>query len=410
MLHDEKSKKVAILGGIRIPFCRAHTNYKKLSNQDMMTATLEALVNNFSIHNEQLGEVTLGAVIKHSSDFNLARECVIGSGLSLNTPGVDMQRACGTSLEATIHIANKIALGQIKSGIAGGTDSISDTPIVFSDNYREILLNSFQGKSMIDKIKPWLSFRLKYLKPKLPAVVEPQTGLSMGESTEIMAKTFNVTREAQDALALESHNKTAKAYDEGFYKDLIIPYKNIMEDNNIRRNTSMKKLGSLRPVFDKKNTGTMTAGNSTPLTDGAASILLSSEEWAREKNIPIKAYLTHCKVAAVDFIKKEGLLMAPVYAVSEMLNEAGLKLQDFDFYEIHEAFAAQTIATLNAWESEDFCKKKLSRNKAMGSIDMSPESGFKIFLGISISITGRSNVNAYSNEIPDQSEIKHFEL
>ena len=390
MLHDEKSKKVAILGGIRIPFCRAHTNYKKLSNQDMMTATLKVLVNNFSIHNEQLGEVTLGAVIKHSSDFNLARECVIGSGLSLNTPGVDMQRACGTSLEATIHIANKIALGQIKSGIAGGTDSISDTPIVFSDNYREILLNSFQGKSMVDKIKPWFSFRLKYLKPKLPDVVEPRTGLSMGESCEIMVKTYNVTREAQDALAFESHNKTAKAYDEGFYKDLITPYKNIMEDNNIRRNTSMKKLGSLRPVFDKKNTGTMTAGNSTPLTDGAASILLSSEEWAREKNIPIKAYLTHCKVAAVDFIKKEGLLMAPVYAVSEMLNEAGLKLQDFDFYEIHEAFAAQTIATLNAWESEDFCKKKLGRNKAMGSIDMSKVNtkGGSIAIGHPFAATG----------------------
>lgn len=390
MLHDEKSKKVAILGGIRIPFCRAHTNYKKLSNQDMMTATLKALVNNFSIHNEQLGEVTLGAVIKHSSDFNLARECVIGSGLSLNTPGVDMQRACGTSLEATIHIANKIALGQIKSGIAGGTDSISDTPIVFSDNYREILLNSFQGKSMVDKIKPWLSFRLKYLKPKLPDVVEPRTGLSMGESCEIMVKTYNVTREAQDALAFESHNKTAKAYDEGFYKDLITPYKNIMEDNNIRRNTSIKKLGSLKPVFDKKNTGTMTPGNSTPLTDGAASILLSSEEWAREKNIPIKAYLTHCKVAAVDFINKEGLLMAPVYAVSEMLNEAGLKLQDFDFYEIHEAFAAQTIATLNAWESEDFCKKKLGRNKAMGSIDMSKVNtkGGSIAIGHPFAATG----------------------
>ena len=390
MLHDEKSKKVAILGGIRIPFCRAHTNYKKLSNQDMMTATLKVLVNNFSIHNEQLGEVTLGAVIKHSSDFNLARECVIGSGLSLNTPGVDMQRACGTSLEATIHIANKIALGQIKSGIAGGTDSISDTPIVFSDNYREILLSSFQGKSMVDKIKPWLSFRLKYLKPKLPDVVEPRTGLSMGESCEIMVKTYNVTREAQDALAFESHNKTAKAYDEGFYKDLITPYKNIMEDNNIRRNTSMKKLGSLRPVFDKKNTGTMTAGNSTPLTDGAASILLSSEEWAREKNIPIKAYLTHCKVAAVDFINKEGLLMAPVYAVSEMLNEAGLKLQDFDFYEIHEAFAAQTIATLNAWESEDFCKKKLGRNKAMGAIDMSKVNtkGGSIAIGHPFAATG----------------------
>ena len=390
MLHDEKSKKVAILGGIRIPFCRAHTNYKKLSNQDMMTATLKVLVNNFSIHNEQLGEVTLGAVIKHSSDFNLARECVIGSGLSLNTPGVDMQRACGTSLEATIHIANKIALGQIKSGIAGGTDSISDTPIVFSDNYREILLSSFQGKSMVDKIKPWFSFRLKYLKPKLPDVVEPRTGLSMGESCEIMVKTYNVTREAQDALAFESHNKTAKAYDEGFYKDLITPYKNIMEDNNIRRNTSITKLGSLRPVFDKKNTGTMTAGNSTPLTDGAASILLSSEEWAREKNIPIKAYLTHCKVAAVDFINKEGLLMAPVYAVSEMLNEAGLKLQDFDFYEIHEAFAAQTIATLNAWESEDFCKKKLGRNKAMGAIDMSKVNtkGGSIAIGHPFAATG----------------------
>jgi len=371
MLHDGKSNRVAIIGGVRIPFCRAHTGYAGRSNQDMMTATLSALVEKYDLKNLTLGDVALGAVIKHSSDWNLARESVLGSGLSPRTPGVDLQRACGTSIEACIQIGNKIALGQIEAGIAGGTDTISDAPIVYPDDYRAILMESFRGRSFGARIKPWLRLRPRHFKPKLPGVVEPRTGLSMGESTEITAKEFEVSREHQDQLALASHQKAAAAYEAGFYDDLVVPYENVARDNNIRPDTTYDKLAALKPVFDKTGEGTMTAGNSTPLTDGAAAVLLSSEEWARGKNLPVSAWLSYCKVSAVDFIDRDGLLMAPAFAVSDMLKTAGLNLQDFDFYEIHEAFAAQTLATLKAWQSETFCRERLGRQAAMGPIDLS---------------------------------------
>jgi acetyl-CoA C-acetyltransferase len=281
-----------------------------------------------------------------------------------------MQRACATSIEAAINIANKISLGQIDSGIAGGTDSVSDAPIVFSDNFRSILLDAYRGHNPLQKIRPWLRLRPRSLVPEFPGVVEPRTGLSMGESMEITAKKFDVSREHQDQLALASHVKAAAAYDAGFFDDLVVSYKGAEEDNNIRRDTTYERLAALKPVFDKKG-GTMTAGNSTPLTDGAAAVLLASEEWAARKNVPVSAYLTFCKVAAVNFIRDDGLLMAPVYAVSEMLKDANLRLQDFDYYEIHEAFASQTIATLMAWQSEEFCRERLGRNEPMGPIELS---------------------------------------
>ena len=370
MLHDGKAKRVAVIGGLRIPFCRAHTDYVKCSNQDMMTATLAALVKKYDLKGQVLGDVALGAVIKHSKDWNLARESVIGSGLSLRTPGVDLQRACGTSIEACIQIANKIALGQIEAGIAGGTDSISDAPIVYPDDYRAILMDSFRARTFGDRIKPWFRLRPKHFKPKLPGVVEPRTKLSMGESTELTAKEFGVSREQQDELALASHLKAAAAYDAGFYKDLVVPFRGASEDNNIRRDTTIEKLAKLKPVFDRSEHGTMTAGNSTPLTDGAAAVLLASEEWAQKKNLPVSAWLTFCKVSAVNFINGDGLLMAPAFAVSDMLKDANLRLQDFDFYEIHEAFAAQTIATMKAWQSPEFCRDRLGRNEPLGAIDL----------------------------------------
>ncbi len=390
MLHDGKSIRVAVVGGVRIHFCRAHSVYADCSNQDMMTETLSALVQKYDLRGQTLGDVALGAVIKHSKDWNLARECVIGSGLSLRTPGVDLQRACGTSIEACIMVANKIALGQIEAGIAGGTDSISDAPIVYPDGYRKVLLASHRGRSFWQKFKPWFGLRPGHFVPQFPGVVEPRTKLSMGESTEITAKEFEVSREHQDQLALASHLKAAAAYDEGFYNDLVVPYKGADEDNNIRRDTSIEKLNKLKPVFDRSDEGTMTAGNSTPLTDGAAAVLLSSEEWARKKNLPIIAYLSHVKVAAVDFVDRDGLLMAPAYAVSEMLKEANLSLQDFDFYEIHEAFAAQTIATLKAWQSEQFCRERLGRNQPMGPIDLTKMNvkGGSIAIGHPFAATG----------------------
>jgi acetyl-CoA C-acetyltransferase len=356
----------------------------------MMTATLAALVVKYDLKEQTLGDVALGAVIKHSSDWNLARESVIGSGLSLRTPGVDMQRACGTSLEACINIANKIALGQIESGIAGGCDSLSDVPIVFAEGFRSLMLASYRGKSILQKALPWFRLRPRHFVPEFPGVTEPRTNLSMGESMEITAKEFEVPRDHQDQLALASHIKAAAAYDSGFYDDLVIPFRDAEEDNNIRRDTTFDKLQALKPSFDKSGSGTITAGNSTPLTDGAAAVLFASEEWATQKNLPVIAFLTFGKVAAVDFVGREGLLMAPVYAVSEMLRDANLRLQDFDFYEIHEAFAAQTVATLMAWQSEKFCRERLGRNAPLGPIELAKLNvkGGSIAIGHPFAATG----------------------
>ncbi len=369
MLHDGKSRRAAVLGGLRIPFSRSHGAYAGTSNLDMMTATLSGLVDKFNLRGEHLGEVALGAVIKHSRDWNMAREATLGSGLAATTPAYDLQRACGTSLSGCIQIANQIALGQIESGIGAGTDTVSDAPIVYPDEYRNILLRSARGRSFGQRIKPFFSLRPRHFKPELPGVEEPRTKLSMGASTEITAKEWSISREAQDELALSSHLKAAAAYEAGFFDDLIMPFKGLSRDNNLRADSSLEKLAKLKPVFDRSGAGTMTAGNSTPLTDGAAAVLLSSEDWAREHNLPIQSYISFAKAAAVNFVGEEGLLMAPAYSVSEMLKDAGLGLGDFDFYEIHEAFAAQTLATLAAWESEDFCRNKLGRDQALGSID-----------------------------------------
>jgi len=366
---DLKLQRVAIVGGQRIPFCRAHTDYAKASNHEMMSAALRALVERFELRGQKLGDVVLGAVLKHSRDFNLAREATLSSGLAPETPALDVQRACGTSLSAALAIASRIATGQIEAGIAGGTDTISDLPIVYPDAYRTILLESARGRSFGQKIKPWLRLRPRHFKPSLPAVVEPRTGLSMGQSMEVTAKQWGIGRKEQDELAFASHRNAERAWSEGFYDDLVTGFRGVAKDNNIRADTSIEKLAALKPVFDRGPKGTLTAGNSTPLTDGASAVLLASESWARERELKVQAWLTHGREAAVDFVTQEGLLMAPAYAVSDLLDDAGLGLQDFDFYEIHEAFAAQTLATLAAWESEKFCTEKLYRGEPMGSID-----------------------------------------
>jgi len=368
-MHYRETRRVAIIGGARIPFCRAHTDYAARSNQDMLTAVLNGLVDRFSLKGERLGDVALGAVIKHSRDWNLARECVLGTQLAAETPAFDLQRACGTGLEAAILIGNKIALGQIDSGIAGGSDTISDTPIVYPPEYQQLLLSSARGKGLGEKLTPWLGLRPSMFKPAFPGVIEPRTGLSMGQSTELTAKQWHISRQEQDELAYQSHKNAASAWDKGFYDDLVVPYSGATRDNNIRADTSLEKLAKLKPVFDRGPQGTMTAGNSTPLTDGAGAVLLASEQWAAERNLPVLAFLRYGKVAAVDFVRKEGLLMAPAFAMSNMLSDAQLGLGDFDFYEIHEAFAAQTLATLKAWESSEFCRDKLGRAEPLGPID-----------------------------------------
>ncbi|MEE8236812.1 MAG: acetyl-CoA C-acetyltransferase, partial [Gammaproteobacteria bacterium] len=368
-MRNQPARRVAIVGGLRIPFCRSHTAYRHCSNQDMLTAVLRALVEKYALAGQTLGDASLGAVLKHSRDWNLARESVLSSGLAPQTPAFDLQRACGTSLSAAVLIGAKISTGLIDSGLAGGTDTVSDLAIVYPDAYRNILLESARGRSIVEKIKPWLALRPRHFKPEFPGVVEPRTKLSMGESMEITAKEWQLTREDQDQLALESHQKAARAYDEGYYDDLVIDFQGVSRDNNIRADTSLEQLARLKPVFDRSETGTMTAGNSTPLTDGASATLLASEEWAQARGLPVLAYLTYAKVAAVDFVHGEGLLMAPAYAVSNMLADAELSLQDFDFYEIHEAFAAQTLATLKAWESDAFCRERLGRSASLGTVD-----------------------------------------
>jgi len=364
-------RRVAILGGARIPFARANGVYAEASNQDMLTAALKNLVSKFNLQGEKIGEVAAGAVIKHSKDWNLARESALGAGIHPATPAYDLQRACGTSLSAVAQLANRIALGEIDSAIAGGADSTSDIPLAFGSGLQKILLKSARARSFGQRLSPWLDFRFKHLKPSAPGIAEPRTGMSMGEHCEEMAKQWKIGRREQDELALASHRNAAAAWKEGFFDDLVFPFMGNAKDNNIRADTTLEKLGTLKPAFDRK-AGTLTAGNSSPLTDGAASVLLASEEWASSRKIPVQAYLTFTETAAVDFAgmagPKEGLLMAPVYAVPRLLERAGIRLQDFDFYEIHEAFAAQVLCTLRAWESEDYCLSRLGR-RALGAID-----------------------------------------
>ena len=368
-MRNQPARPVAIVGSLRIPFARAHTAYRNCSNQQMMSRVLASLVEKFELKGERLGDVSLGAVIKHAQDWNLARESTLSSGLAPETPAFDVQRACGTSLSATALIGAKISTGMIEAGIAGGTDTISNVPIVYPDAYRAILLESARGRTLGQKLKPWLALRPRHFKPEFPGVIEPRTQLSMGESMELTAQEWQLSREDQDAFALASHRKAAKAQEDGFYNDLIVEFQGLKQDNNVRPDTNMEQLAKLKSVFDRSKKGTMTAGNSTPLTDGASAVLLASEDWARERGLPVLAYLTYSRVAAVDFVNREGLLMAPAYAVSEMLEDAALSLQDFDFFEIHEAFAAQTLATLKAWESEAFCAKRLGRSTPLGSVD-----------------------------------------
>jgi len=366
-------RRVALLGGSRIPFCRSNTTYSNKSNQDMLTATLRGVVDKFQLQGERLGEVAAGAVLKHSRDFNLTRECVLSSGLAPETPAYDVQQACGTGLEAAILVGNKIALGQIESGIAGGVDTASDAPIAVGEKLRKILLELNRAKTGGQRLAALAKFRPSMLAPAIPSNGEPRTRKSMGEHCELMAQEWNIAREDQDQLAFESHRKAAAAYDAGFYDDLIIEYAGIKRDNNLRADSTLEKLATLKPVFDRKSgRGTLTAGNSTPLSDGASAVLLASEEWAAAHGFKPQAFITHAETAAVDFVvKKEGLLMAPAYAVPRMLARAGLTLQDFDFYEIHEAFAAQVLCTLKAWEDPRFCKERLGLDKPLGSIDRS---------------------------------------
>lgn len=385
-------RKVAILGGARIPFARSNTVYTTKSNQDMLTATLKGVVDKFQLHGERLGEVAAGAVLKHSRDFNLTRESVLSSGLAPETPAFDVQQACGTGLEAAICIGNKIAVGQIESGIAGGTDTTSDAPIALNDKLRKILLEVNRSKTAGQRLAAIAKIRPSMLAPAIPTNGEPRTRKSMGQHCEDMAKEWKISREDQDQLAFESHNKAARAYESGFFADLIVPYAGVDRDNNLRAELSLEKLASLGPAFDKKSgQGTLTAGNSTPLTDGASAVLLGSEAWAKAHGLKIQAYIAHAETSAVDFIgKKEGLLMAPAYAVPRMLERAGLKLQDFDFYEIHEAFAAQVLCTLRAWEDRKFCSERLNLSNPLGAIDRSKLNirGSSLALGHPFGATG----------------------
>ncbi|GIJ22292.1 acetyl-CoA C-acetyltransferase [Micromonospora lutea] len=368
-------RRVAVIGGNRIPFARSNSRYASASNADMLGAALDGLIARFGLAGQRVGEVVAGAVLKHSKDFNLTREVVLGSKLDPRTPAYDIQQACGTGLEAVILIANKIALGQLDVGIAGGVDTTSDAPLAVNEDMRRVLLQLNSARTLGERLKIAAKLRpTQPFKPEIPRNAEPRTGLSMGEHAAQTALRWNVDRQAQDELALRSHQRLAAAYDKGFFDDLVTPYLGLTRDQNLRPDTTLEKLGKLRPVFGAKGPdaerATMTAGNSSPLTDGASTVLLASEEWAREHNLPVLAWFSWSETGAVDFVHgDEGLLMAPAYAVPRLLARAGLTLQDFDYYEIHEAFASQVLATLAAWESPEFCKERLGLDAPLGAID-----------------------------------------
>ncbi len=369
MLNSKR--RVAIIGSQRIPFVRSFKEYARTSNKEMLTATIDALVTKFQLKNKLIGDVSLGAVMTSSIEWNLAREVVLGTGLDPHTPAFNVQRACGTSLETANLIALKIAAGQIESGIAGGSDTNSDLPIMLQRSLAWKLIDLNNAKSFGERLSRILSIRPKDLKPAYPGIVEPRTHLSMGQHTEKMVKEWKITREQQDQLAYESHMKAAQAYKDGFYADLVVPFKSAKRDTILREDTTMEKLAKLKPVFDKSSAGTMTAGNSTAFTDGAAAVFMASEDYANQNNLHVQAYFVDAEAAAVDFVQGAGLLMAPTIAVYRMLKRNNLTLQDFDFYEIHEAFAGQVLSTLKAWDNDDYCRKVLGAPKALGSIDRS---------------------------------------
>jgi acetyl-CoA C-acetyltransferase len=363
-------RRVAVLGGNRIPFARSNSAYATASNQEMLTAALDGLVARYGLEGERLGEFVAGAVLKHSRDFNLARESVLGSKLSPETPATDIQQACGTGLQAAIQVANKIALGQIEAGVAGGADTTSDAPVAISERLRKKLLKVNSARDLKGRLAALSAIRPGDIGLSIPQNGEPRTGLSMGDHAALTALEWQVGREEQDELAALSHQHLAAAYEAGFLDDLVTPYRGLEKDNNLRPDSSVEKLAKLKPVFGKGESATMTAGNSTPLTDGASTVLLASEEWAQEHDLPVLAYLTAYETAAVDYVHGgEGLLMAPAYAMARMLTREGLSLQDFDFYEIHEAFASQVLATLKAWEDPVFCKERLGLDAPLGAVD-----------------------------------------
>lgn len=383
-------RKVAIINGSRVPFVKSMTNYQGASNQDLLSAAFNDLVKKNKLQGKLIGDVIAGTVMNHPFDWNLSREVVLGSELAPETPGLNIQRACGTGLEAANLVALKIAHGQMESGIAGGSDTNSDIPLIGQRKLTHWLIKLQNAKSFAEKLKVISSFNPKLLKPQVPAVKEPRTGLSMGEHCELMVKEWHISREAQDQLAYESHQKAAKAYDEGFHDDMIVEFRSLKKDPITRKDTTLEKLAKLKPAFDKSDKGTLTAGNSTPLTDGASVVLLASEDFARKNNLEVQAYFKDAEVAAVDFVHGAGLLMAPTVAVSKLLERNNLTLQDFDYYEIHEAFAGQVLCTLKAWEDPEYCKKVLGRDKPMGSIDRNKMNvkGGSLALGHPFAATG----------------------
>lgn len=363
-------RKIAIVGSARVPFCRSYTGYAGESNLSMLGTALSGLADKYNLKGEKIDEVMAGSVIAHSRDFNLAREALLDAGYSPRTPGTNMQIACGTSLQAALSLGAKIATGEIESGIAGGSDTVSDSPIVFGDKFQHRLSRLNRAKTVAEKAKALSGFSFGELAPVAPSTQEPRTGLSMGQHCELMARQWGISREEQDRLAFRSHQNAAKAYDEGFHDDLIVPYAGVWRDNNVRADTNLEKMAAFKPAYDRTSgKGTLTAANSTPLTDGAAAVLLASEDWAKARGLPILAYLTMGQVAANDFAGGDGLLMAPTIAVSDMLRRSNLTLQDFDFYEFHEAFAAQVLCTLKAFNDKKYCKDVLGRDKALGKID-----------------------------------------
>lgn len=385
-----QNNRVAIIGGLRIPFVKSFKEYTRTTNQEMLTATLTGIVDKYKLQGKLLGDVSFGAVMHPSTEWNFSREVVLGTSLHPNTPAFNIQRACGTSLEALNLIALKISAGQIDSGVGGGSDTNSDLPIMLQRKLAWKLIDLNAAKSFGDKLSKTLKINLKDWKPAYPAVVEPRTGMSMGQHTEKMVKEWKVTREEQDQLSYESHNKAAQAYKEGFYNDMLISFKGVTRDTIVRDNTSMEQLAKLKPVFDRSASGTLTAGNSTLLTDGAGAVLMTSEKYASDNNLTIQAYFKDCEAAAIDFVHGAGLLMAPTLAVARLLMRNNLTLQDFDYYEIHEAFAGQVVCTLKAWEDEVYCKKELGLDKPLGAIDRNKMNvkGGSVALGHPFGATG----------------------
>ncbi|MEM9188659.1 MAG: acetyl-CoA C-acyltransferase FadI [Myxococcota bacterium] len=403
--RNGNGKRVAVVAGLRTPFAKQGTAYKDVSALDLGKLAVTELLQRTGVEPSEIGQVVYGQVVPSLSGPNIAREIVLGTGMPQDIEAYSVSRACATSYQSTVNVAESILAGSVDCGIAGGSDSASDVPIAVSKKLADALVTASKARTLPDRLRAFKNLKPKDLIPVPPALKEMSTGLTMGESAEKMAKENGISRADQDAYAHRSHTRTAKAWNDGRFADEVMTvyvppkYKgSIGEDNLVRKDSTLEGYEKLRPVFDRKH-GSVTAGNSSPLTDGASALLLMREDKAKALGFDVLGFIRSYSFAALD--PRGQLLMGPSYATPIALDRAGIELSDIDLVDMHEAFAAQILSNTQAFESDAFAREKLGRKKRIGEIDWDKfnVNGGSIAIGHPFAATGARQITQTLHEL-----------